>query len=107
MSAHDSVAVHTPYAVLGAGVLTSCLQREDEGRQKRYRFNLFRTHIDGQVTHRLRPEDLPSIVKVCQVLAFTIADDGWVDDGQRRRLFELAESLDGITRTWDELDDGC
>jgi hypothetical protein len=96
-----------PYAVLGAGDLVSHLQRRcGDGDIACYRFNVFRIRSSEQVTHALRPRDLRSVVKLCQVVAFTIADDGWLDSDLRRELFQLAEELDEITRTWEVLDHG-
>ncbi len=96
-----------PYAVLGSGDLVSHLQRDDlDPNSKEYRFNVFRLERDEQVTHALRPIDLRSMVKLCQVLAFTIADDGWVSDDVRSELFELADDLDYITHQWSRMDHG-
>ena len=92
-----------PYAVLGAGDLVSHLRRtEDDSGALNYQFNLFRLRKNAQVTHGMRPDDLRDIVKICQVLAFTIADDGWISDEARCQLFDLAESLDGITERWSD-----
>jgi len=38
-------------------------------------------------------------VKACQVLAFTIADDGWVSNELRGELFALAERLDAVAQS--------
>lgn len=98
---NKTAATNQPYAVLGSGDLVSHLQRQDvDADSKTYRFNLFRIEHDHQVTHGLRPNDLRAIVKLCQVLAFTIADDGWIPDDVRRELFELAADLDLLTHQW-------
>ena len=101
MLAPQNDATSRPYAVIGAGDLVSHLQRnsDDAGRLS-YRFNLFRMKQNAEVTHALRPEDLRHVVKVCQVLAFTIADDGWIPAAVRRELFALADELHETTKRW-------
>lgn len=90
-----------PYAVLGAGELVSHLhRRQDELEVWRYEFNLFRFDGNARATHALRPTDLRDIVKACQILAFTIADDGWICDDLRMELFELVNELDKVTQRW-------
>lgn len=69
-----------------------------------YDFNLFRVDSTGTVTSWLRPEDLRDIVKACQVLAFSIADDGWIEQPLRQQLVELASDLQNITDTWSQND---
>ena len=96
-----------PYAVLGSGDLASHLHRHNvDSDSKEYRFNVFRVEMDGRVTHNLGPRDLRSIVKLCQVLAFTIADDGWLSKDLRAELFELADDLDYITHQWSNRNHG-
>ena len=91
---------HKPYAVLGAGELVSHVNRTAvEPGVMSYYFNLFRLQVDGEATQLFRPTDLINIVKACQVLAFTIADDGWVSDKLRRDLLALADSLDAVTQS--------
>lgn len=90
---------HEPYAVLGAGELVSHVRRTAvEPGAMSYYFNLFRLQLDGEATQLFRPNDLINIVKACQVLAFTIADDGWVSNKLRRELLALADGLDAVTR---------
>ena len=94
-----------PIAVLGAGDLVSHLYRgPGEAGHARYRFNLYRLGADMQVTHELRPCDLRDLVKLCQVLAFAIVDDGWSADPANAALQELNEQLDSLTQCWSE---GC
>ncbi len=96
-----------PIAVLGAGELVSHLRRfEDETCDTNYEFNAFRLGNDMQATHKLRPKDLRDVVKLCQVLAFAIADDGWLPNCTRSELFELAGDLDKITQKWSDDVDG-
>lgn len=101
---NDGTAANLPYAVLGSGDLVSHLLRRNVDVGKEYHFNVFRMEPDEKVTHSLRPRDLRAIVKLCQVLAFTIADDGWLADDLRSELFELADDLDYITYQWSNAD---
>jgi hypothetical protein len=104
---HENELAKRPYAVLGAGDLVSHLQRQsEEGDVARYRFNIFRETDAKSVTHSLRPCDLRCVIKLCQVLAFTIADDGWLSSDLRQELFQLAEELDQITHKWEAPDHG-
>lgn len=91
-----------PYAVIGAGDLVSHLQKNgNEVQHGQYRFNMFRlSQGNGRVSHVLGPSDLRNVVKVCQVLAFTIADDGCLPAELRQQLFDLADDLDSITTKW-------
>lgn len=96
-----------PIAVLGAGDLVSHLMRLDNVvDDANYEFNAFRICGDLEATHVLRPSDLRNIVKLCQVLAFAIADDGWLTIGTRTDLYELANELDKITQKWSDHDNG-
>ena len=96
-----------PIAVIGAGDLVSHLLRlDDNTNESNYEFNAFRIAEDMQATHVLHPSDLRNLVKLCQLLAFTIADDGWLTDDTRAELFELADELDGVTRKWSTESDG-
>ena len=62
-----------PIAVLGAGDLVSHLHRgDDESDPANYRFSAFRFSRELEATHTFRPCDLRDMVKLCQVLAFTI-----------------------------------
>jgi hypothetical protein len=98
MSAAEHSVEKVPYAVLGAGDLVSHLTRTaDESVGCYYWFSLVRLQRNGELTQSLRPADLPDLVKVCQLLAFTIADDGWITDEARAELFALAAALDEIT----------
>ena len=90
-----------PHAVLGAGSLTSHVYRIDRAGEVNYRFNCFRMEGEMTVSHALHPSDLRDLVKLCQVLSYTIADDGWLSRELRLQLFMLAEQLDEVTRTWE------
>jgi hypothetical protein len=64
------------------------------------RFNVYRSNArTGRVSQLLRPADVPDLVKLCQVLATTLADDGSIPAHRRRKLADLAVKLDAITRT--------
>ncbi len=96
-----------PIAVLGAGELVSQLRRlGEEINDANYEFNAYRLSDNMQATHTLRPADLRNMVKLCQVLAFTIADDGWLPDAKQTELFQLADELNEITLKWSENADG-
>ena len=91
-----------PIAVLGAGTLVSHLSRiGGNDASVSYKFNIFRLEENAEVTHSLRPSDLPDMLKLCHVLAFAIVDDGWVADGQRIELLDLIAKLEAITDEWD------
>lgn len=91
-----------PYFIAGAGELVSHVHRH-ENRQNnfQYRVNLFRIDSKGGVTNWLRPSDIRDIVKTCQVLAFSIADDGRVKNSLREQLAQLASELQLITDSWE------
>ena len=91
-----------PVAVLGAGELIAHLCRNDN---ETYRFSMFRLRADGTPTHRLRETDLRSVVKLCQVLAFAVVDDGWLTEDQRAATEGLSVQLDELTRRWDSTQD--
>lgn len=103
----ENVPPGKPIAVIGAGDLVSHLQRGDDERDPdNYQFNVFRFGEDLAATHALRPCDVRDMVKLCQVLAFTIADDGWIPVDVRRSLIELASDLDDLTRRWSDTNHG-
>ena len=88
-----------PYAMLGAGKLAASLWKlGDEAAGWRYRFNIFQLNSkSGRVSQRLAPSDVGDLVKLAQILAATLADDGCLSAEQRRKLADLAMALDGIT----------
>ena len=94
-----------PYFIAGSGDLVAHVRREkNELDAQPYSFNLFRISHDGEATSWLQPGDLRGIVKTCQVLAFSIADDGWVDNSLRAELTELARDLQDIADAWRDND---
>ena len=107
MSTPKAVPRTEPVAVLGAGDLVSHLHRdEDADAPANYRFSVFRLSQGLQATHELRPCDLRDLVKLCQVLAFAIVDDGWTPTETRNSLRELFDELDTLTQRWSNTDDG-
>ena len=97
------VTTPKPYAMLGAGELISAIWKTgDERSGRNYRFNIYRCKPDsGHVRQVFRPADVADLVKLCQVLAATLADDGCIPEELRRKLLDLAIKLDGIDRTED------
>ncbi len=107
MSAHELISEKQPVAIIGSGDLVAHLYRGDDFSDSgNYRFGLVRFCPDLEATHELRPQELKSMIKLCQVLAFTIADDGWLPWGARKELVELASNLDELTQRWSETKDG-
>jgi len=88
-----------PYEMLGAGQLVSAVWKSgDERAGWAYRFNIYRmSQRNGHVSQLFRPTDVQDLVKLCQVLAVTLSDDGCIPIEQRRLLAELAAELDTIT----------
>lgn len=85
-----------PYCNVGAGDLSSFVWKEgDVDSGWRYCFNIFRVASRrGRVTQAFRPSDLCNLVKLTQVLASVIADDGCLPPAERQRLARLASALD-------------
>jgi hypothetical protein len=88
-----------PYCTIGAGRLTSFVWKtgnQDAGW--RYRFNLFRmTHAGAQVSQLYKPSDLMHLVKLVQVMASVLLDDGCIGRTERSMLRNLAKGLDKVT----------
>jgi hypothetical protein len=107
MLAPNTASRREPVAVIGAGNLVSRLHRGDDADDpENYRFSVFRLGHELQATHELRPCDLHDLVKLCQVLAFAIVDDGWIARETGDSLRELVDELDALTRRWSDTDDG-
>ena len=85
-----------PYCSLGAGRLTSFLWKTGDANSGwRYRFNLFRLGAKGgRVSQLFLPSDLMHFVKLVQVMASVIADDGCLSAVERGVLRRLASDLD-------------
>lgn len=82
--------------MVGAGRLASMIWKAgDEQSGWRYRFNLFRTSgRGGRISQVFTPADVIYFVKLAQVLAAVIADDGCLDPIERGVLKRLADDLD-------------
>jgi hypothetical protein len=90
--------VPKPYCAVGAGCLTSYLWKTgDDASGWRYRFNVFRLGAKrGRVSQWFQPSDLMHLVKLVQVMASVIADDGYLNAAQRNDLRRLATDLDEL-----------
>lgn len=88
-----------PYEIVGAGQIASSVWKTgDERSGWAYHFNIFRMNDrNGHVSQSFRPADVEDLVKLCRVLAMTLADDGCVSIDQRSQLTQLAADLDTIT----------
>ncbi len=96
-----------PVAVVGAGDLVSHVVRGDEVNDTaNYRFSIFRLNADLRATHALRPEDLPDLIKLCQVVTVAIVDDGWLPDETRDALRKLEGELRMMTDRWSDAQHG-
>lgn len=87
-----------PYCSVGAGRLTAFVWKSgDNDPGGRYQFNLFRLAADGgRVSQLFAPADLIHFVKLTQVLAAVIADDGCLSPVDRGVLKRLADDLDQL-----------
>lgn len=86
-----------PYAMVGAGKLASTIWKTGNASSGwRYFLNVFRFSNDGSVGHTLRPTDLMPLVKLVQVLAATLTDDGCLAPAVRAELERLALDLDRV-----------
>ena len=87
-----------PYATMGAGRLASTLWKEGDARSGwRYRFNLFRmSPTSGHVGQRFRPEDVPDLVRLVQVLASALIHDGDLADELGHDLCCLLACLEDL-----------
>ena len=90
-----------PCAMLGTGQLVSNLWKspDDQGGWT-YRFNIYRmSGRNGRVSQLLRPADVQDLVKLCQALAATLANDDCIPAEQQYDLADLSVKLDSSTRT--------
>ena len=87
-------------AIVGSGELISRLYRDPAGN---YTFDLRKcdTRLEPELifTH----EDLRAMVKLVQVLAFAIADDGHLPAKSNRSILSISNDLDTVTRRWDSV----
>ena len=87
-----------PMEIVGAGPLLSAIWKlGDEQSGWRYRFNVTRqTSNKGVFTDLLQPGDLIHFIKLIQVLAFVIADDGCLTQNERTTVKKLSARLDDL-----------
>ena len=87
-----------PMEIVGAGPLLSTIWKlGDEHTGWRYRFNLTRQTSDsGVFTDLFEPLDLVHFIKLIQVLAAVIGDDGCLNQAERTTLKNLAAQLDDL-----------
>ena len=87
-----------PMEIVGAGPLLSTIWKlGDEHTGWRYRFNLTRQTSDRRVfTDLFQPQDLVQFIKLIQVLAAVIADDGCLNQAEQTTLKTLATQLDDL-----------
>jgi len=85
-----------PMMLVGAGQLTSAIWKlGNEESGWRYRFNVVRQSAPGGcVTDLFQPMDLIHFIKLIQVLAAEIANDGCLTHDERVMLKNLAVQLD-------------
>ena len=89
-----------PMEIVGAGPLLSTIWKlGDEHAGWRYRFSLTRQTSDRSVfTDLFQPLDLVNFIKLIQVLAAVIADDGCLNQAERTTLKKLAKQLDDLLK---------
>jgi hypothetical protein len=100
MDRNNATNPQQPYAMLGAGRLVSSLWKSgDERSGWHYQFNIYRMNQrNGHVSQRFQPADVKDLVKLCQVLASTLADDGCIASDLHAELTGLFTALDSVTR---------
>jgi hypothetical protein len=98
ISADGTGELPRPTEYVGAGPLTSAVWKlgsEQSGWS--YRFNVVRQTSDsGHCSDLFQPADLIHFVKLIQVLAAVIADDGCLTQADTTTLRTLAAKLDDI-----------
>lgn len=89
-----------PYCNVGAGPLSSFVWKTgDKHSGWRYQFNVFRlTARSGRVKQLFGPSELMHFVKLTQVLAAFLADDGCLSAVDRGVLNRLATDLDHLLK---------
>ena len=93
---HNWLGDTPPIELVGAGSLVSSIWKLGGVESGwRYRFNVVRRSSDyGHFTDLFQPNDLIHFIKLIQVLAAVIADDGCLSQSERIMLRRLAVSLD-------------
>lgn len=94
-----------PYCVVGSGCLTSHVWKNGDAQSGFfYRFNLFRTRRNGEVTQLLRPDDVLPLAMFVRVFSQVFVDDGCISQHHRKIIHHVAHTLDELFDT-DELKD--
>ena len=86
-----------PMGMVGSGPLTALIWKsghQDSGW--RYQFSLFRQLRAGKVSQLFRPLDLIYFIKLLQVLAAVIADDGCLSPVETGVLRRVEQDLDRL-----------
>ena len=92
-----------PYLFVGAGRMTALLWKlESSSDDGVYRFSIVAgpRGIEGACSH-FEPADLESLIKLVQVLASVLVDDGCLPPVVRERLSDLTAHLDRLTTELD------
>ena len=93
-----------PYLFVGAGRMTALLWKLKAGSGDWvYRFSIVAgpRGIEGACSH-FEPADLESLIKLVQVLASVLVDDGCLPPVERERLSDLTAHLDRLTTELDQ-----
>ncbi len=87
-----------PYRLVAGDRLSSAIWKHgDEASGFRYGFNIFRMLAsDGRVSQEFEPEDVLCLVKLAQIVATVLVDDGGITAELRRSLSLLAMRLDVV-----------
>ena len=92
-----NVPPEKPMGMVGSGPLTALIWKsghQDSGWQ--YQFSLFRQLRAGKVSQLFRPLDLIYFIKLLQVLAAVIADDGCLSPVETGVLRRVEQDLDRL-----------
>lgn len=92
-----NVPPEKPMGMVGSGPLTALIWKsghQDSGW--RYQFSLFRQLKAGKVSQLFRPLDLMYFIKLLQVLAAVIADDGCLSPVETGVLRRIEQDLDRL-----------
>ncbi len=92
-----SATAEKPMGMVGAGPLTALIWKnghQDSGW--RYQFSLFRQLRAGKVSQLFRPLDLMYFIKLLQVIAAVIADDGCLSPIETGVLRRVEQDLDQL-----------
>ncbi len=80
-------------AVLGAGDLIAHLSRMPDDS---YHFEIRREGGEDD-PHQLRPSDLKDFIKLGELIAFAVLDDGWSSPQERRDVIALFKQLEEVS----------